>query len=375
MLIKSFIVGIFSTIIAAGGITSAVVFSNLKNTTSPYPKVLTKQMYQNLVKDQKLENSSGVAKVAIDYGSLPTSSTSFYDLLSMKNIPTNAFILTVGSQAYASTNNLLNGQNKTWSEYNPNKIDSSALMLKLYDLFYNEKSEHHSAIANFNINFYSFIDVLDTQEIKNAENLLHYRMTSLGVRQDPDADGRYPIGVSNVWNVKNPDTNVSSQEPVVKKSSSTNLKDTINFMYEPESNYYEFRPDSDYETKYERVYYRNQEDIALYNTTINWANSYASSYLSGFSLNKEGSIVLAKKESGNWSFKSISSFDESTFESVLTFYNEDYEIDGDSDSSSSESTYSITKSTSFSENVDLILAKINYLKNNNTYYYKKEELK
>ena len=113
MLIKSLIVGIFSTIIAAGGISSAVVFSNLKNSASPYPKVLTKQMYQKLVKDQKLENSSGVAKVAIDYGSLPTSNTSFYDLLSKKNIPTNAFILTVGSQAYASTNNLLNGQNET----------------------------------------------------------------------------------------------------------------------------------------------------------------------------------------------------------------------------------------------------------------------
>ena len=71
-------------------------------------------------------------------------------------------------------------------------------MLKLYDLFYNSSSEHHKAITDYNINFYSFIDVLNTQEITEAANLFQYRRTQLGVKQDPDASGQDPIGVTNV---------------------------------------------------------------------------------------------------------------------------------------------------------------------------------
>lgn len=305
----------FITLLGSGGITTAVIFSNVNSFEAPYLKVLTKENYEN-IKSKQNDTKSPL----INYEALPTSNISFTNILKQENLgDLNAFIITVGSQAYAQTNSMLFGQNKEFSEINSYMVNSSALMLKLYDLFYNEKSEHHNLISEYsNIQFFSFLDILTNKDISAAEYLLEYRRTKLGQSPDnanPDDD---TYNASNVWKVTNPDTSTVETLPVVKSSSGNS---NFYFDFSPTDAYYQFLPNNEYGTEYEKVYFRNQEHVSLFNNTINWVNEYATNYLENFSLSSQGSIVAAKKTDGIWTFRTFSY--DSTIDDIISFYNPD----------------------------------------------------
>lgn len=325
MKISTFFKGVFISSLVAGSVASAVVFSNINIVKTPYVKVLTKEKYLELRKEQNISLDNKFDPVIINYSSLPSSDISFKDLVMQKNLRTNAFVLTVGSQAFAQTNKFLTGQSKPWVSINPYNVDNSAIMLQLYDLFYNENSEHHNAVKDFNINFYSYIDILDTKEIKDASNLLQYRRTQLGEKpKENNNNNGVSVGQSNVWTIDVPDTEVDKEELVVKSSSDGEVE----FNYNPElGSHYLFRPDDKYETEYEKVYFRDQKEIGLFLNTLKWTNQYASAYLNGFNIDEtgNGSIVCAKidPETNVWKFKTFTGTEK--LNDFIAFYNPKYE--------------------------------------------------
>ncbi len=189
MKIKTFILAGSVTIAVAGGITAAVQFQDISKQNTPFLRVLTKDTYNKMKAQQGVTNQNVSRKaVAIDYGGLPTSGVTFMDALTHKNIKGNSFIITVGSEGYKETREILYGQ--TSSNDKVQEINASATMLKLYDLFYNEANEDHEAIKDYadSMTFYSFIDIVYCQKTIEAENLLQYRRTQLGDKM-PEAQG------------------------------------------------------------------------------------------------------------------------------------------------------------------------------------------
>ncbi len=338
MKLKTFICSGIGAIIAAGGITAAVTFAGVEKQSTPFLRVVTKETYLHLKDKQGI--TSPTQPVVIDYGSLPTSGVSFMDLLTT-NIDANAFIITTGSQAYKQTRSILydSDANETLTTI----ADSSALMLKLYDLFYNENNDRHNLVENYasSMNFYSFIDIVLTKETDDAANLLHKRRTQMGDKfpeptgaDDKTGEDLVASGRSKLWEVPIEKESTKTEDlPVVKTSSGT---DIVAFDYKPTDAYYEFRKDNKIDTEYEKVYFRNQNYVKQYKDTINWASSFSSSFLTGASFSDEGSVVCAKKQDNHWYFSSYTSGGEETLNSIINFYTKEEEPPQPSEEAPSE---------------------------------------
>lgn len=295
--------------IATAGVTSAVVFSNVNNTQRPYAKVLTKENYLAIRKSQNLTSDNYRAN--INYATLPNSNYSLTDLLTTNHPQDQAFMLTIGSQAYAPTNLLLNGLNNTWENSGNANIEGikDSLMLKLYDQYLMQDT-------SLNMQFYNYIDVVDTKEYADAAKLLNKRKTSYGETAVDRED-------SNYWQVLNDkgqwDPTTNNIQLVVKNSA--------NFDYTPNtSTYYEFRPDNKYDTEYQKIYFRNDDHTRTFVDSVAWMSNYASRNLSA-SLTQEGSLLCVKYDAdyAKWTFQSFSAANQfetidSTYESIKTFY-------------------------------------------------------
>ncbi len=332
MKLKTFIFGGAATIAIAGGITAAVHFSNISQQTTPYLRVLTRETYNRMKAQQGLAGTDNktVPVVSIDYGALPTSGVSFMDALTQDKISGNAFIITTGSEAFPQTRKMLYGQ-EPGNNGEGNKVqslDASATMLQLYNLFYNPENENYIDVEQYadSMTFYSFMDIVYCQKVIEAENLLQYRRTQLG-NKDPEPQGDdsgkalVAKGYSRLWSVPVKDEESKKEDlPVVKSSSGSAEK--IDFNYEPTNAFYEFRPNNGIDTKYEKVYFRDQQEVNLFNDTLSWASSFAGTYLSGdgLSFTKEGSLICAKKEDGIWKFKGFLDFGSETLASIIDFY-------------------------------------------------------
>ncbi len=334
MKLKTFICSGVIAIAAGAGITAAVEFSDISKQNSPYLKVVTKETYQQLMQQQGV-NTSNVATtpVSIDYGSLPTSGVNFIDLLSQNKIKGNSFIITVGSEAYSQTRKILYDANAVDNIDFSTNISSSSLMLKLYDLFYNDRGadNKHNVVAEYakSMTFYSFIDIAYSTKTQAASQLLWQRATQEGDKfpetiyngsENPlTGQDQVAMGQSKLWTVPVKKESTKTQDlPVVKSSSGSS---TVNFVYEPTDAYYEYRPDNKLDTKYEKVYFRDQKEVSLYNDTISWASSYASSFLPGAEFSAQGSVVCAKKnDKGQWLFKSFTTASDSTLDDIISFY-------------------------------------------------------
>lgn len=317
------IITLFKSFLAIGvtatGITSAIVFSNINNITAPFTRVLRKSDYN------AIRSAQGVKNINIDYSTLPTSSETVVDLLTTSNPNKSPFMFTVGSQAYANTNLLLNGLNGDWGGtpidgntdiYPP----SSSLMLDLYDLFY---SGENPKLSSIDMSFFSYIDIVSTKNYKEAEELLTYRKHNLGdlytVNNPTQAD-------SQSWNVLNSKGNLDPTAPDLQPV----VRDGAKFIYYPNYDaFYEFRPNNKYDTEYERIYYRRDPKTREFLDATAWINSYSINNMS-LPFAREGSLFCAKYNPtiSGWEFKSFVAADDfgknrnATLFDITNFYSE-----------------------------------------------------
>lgn len=307
---------LFKTFLGIGimtaGITSAVVFSNINTTQRPYAKVLTRENYLAIRQSQNLTGDNNY-KANINYATLPNTNYSLTDLLTTNHPQDKAFMLTIGSQAYASTNLLLNGLNNTWDNGGNANIEGikDSLMLRLYDQYFMQDT-------SLNMQFYNYIDVVDTKEYSDAAKLLNKRKTSFGER-DVNASREE----SNYWKVLND----KGQWDPTSKNIQLVVKNSATFNYTPStSTYYEFRPDDKHDTEYQKIHFRNDDRTRTFLDSVDWMANYASKNLSS-SITKEGSLLCVKYDAdyAKWTFKSFSSSGQfetidATYESIKTFY-------------------------------------------------------
>lgn len=312
------IITLFKSFLAVGvtaaGITSAVVFSNINNITAPFVRVLTKSDYE------QIKAAQGTKNININYATLPTSSETVVDLLTSKSPEKNAFMFTVGSQAYANTNLLLNGINKEWDDgANPDIfVPSGSLMLDLYDAFY---SGNYPKLSSINMSFFSYIDIVSTKNYQEGLDVLNYRRTQLG---NVDPEITIGNGESRLWNVLNTKGNLDPAAPNLQPV----VKDGSKFIYYPNyDSFYEFRPNDKHDTQYERIYYRRDAKTKEFLDATSWVNTYATSNLN-VPFAREGSLFCAKYNSltSAWEFKSFIGTDEfqngrnKTVEEIINFY-------------------------------------------------------
>lgn len=314
------IITLFKSFLAIGvtatGITSAVVFSNIDNITAPFTRVLRKSDYD------AIRSAQGAKNINIDYATLPTSSETIVDLLTTKNPNKSPFMFTVGSQAYANTNLLLNGVNDDWDNGGNADIvpPSSSLMLDLYDLFYSGKN---AKLSSIDMSFFSYIDIVSTKNYKEAEELLTYRKNNLGDLPPTNLDGDL-LG-SNVWNVLNSNGNLDPAAPDLQPV----VRDGAKFIYYPNYDaFYEFRPNNKHDTEYERIYYRRDAKTREFLDATAWINSYSTNNM-GLPFAREGSLFCAKynPSMSAWEFKSFVGADDFwnrdiTLLDITNFYSE-----------------------------------------------------
>ncbi|MGL4950325.1 MAG: hypothetical protein ACRC4M_00565, partial [Mycoplasma sp.] len=95
------------------------------------------------------------------------------------------------------------------------------------------------------------------------------------------------------------------------------------------------RPDNKYDTKYKKVFYRNDDKTRLYNSTLNWATEYANSDNLSISVSNQSSLIYAKYNSDKeWEFKSfimssdfsLNQIDE-TSRQIIDFFQEEEKIE------------------------------------------------
>ncbi|MGL4951654.1 MAG: hypothetical protein ACRC4L_01565 [Mycoplasma sp.] len=317
MKIATLIKGFSALVVTAVGVTSGVVFSNINNVTTGYVSIFTKEEYKRIMAEQSsLTNKN----YNIDYNALPKTNIKVSDLITGNHSKKQGFIFTLGSQAYSQTNLLLNGNENdfTGNEMVPT---TNSLMLSLYDEVFN-----NNKITDYDVNFYSYLDIVNKKEYLNAANLLHTRKTTLG---DLEPDG-YPSEntlESNRWQVLNEkgvwDPATNNVQPVVKNGK--------NFDFTPNTkSFYEFRKDAKHDTDYQKVYFRNDEPTRLFESSMDWLQSYANNDRFPVSVSNQGSVITAKYENSKWVFSSFSSSSlfkkdsiESTIESITDFFTKD----------------------------------------------------
>lgn len=303
------LIKIFGVTVVAGGITAACAFANFNNVDTPYVKVLTKNNYLDVKKSQ---TAAGVANVNINYAALPTANKNLVNVLTTDNLPSNAFMLTLGSYAYGTTKKMLNGSDTITS---PDLENTDSLMLDLYDEFFNDRWN------SLNMQFYSYIDVVDTTTYYQAAQVLHERKQIGDVaRADPNN-----FLSSTRWNVLNENGNLDIGErnlvPVVLNG------DTYN--YAPDTTtYYEWRPDNKYDTEYEKVYFRNDDATRTFIDSTTWASTYATNVLDT-TISKEGTLLCGKydTDTNTWSYLAFTSLNDfatdntTTLKKIQDFYN------------------------------------------------------
>lgn len=318
MKIKTLLKLMFATIISAAAITSVALFSNVNTIKLPSVKVLTKQNYNDILKTQKVDKGP-----SIDYYSLANSSYNVLDIAKANTISSNYYFFFFGSDAYTSTTKALYGweQAVPQSTYlDPVKFENS-IMLNLYDLFFNEANKTKLSdygIQNINPTFYSYVDVSFNQSTIEGERLLNYRAYAFPGSYYPNGSRTPVIGSSNQWRIGTDIANIRYE----------NVVSTTNYSYEPKvDSYYEFRPNDGEDTKYEKVYFRNQDYVKNYNITSQFMKNYGSA--KGFTFNDTGTLLAVKEEGSTVSYLAFNDFSLSINKiliDIIKFFNPDSTI-------------------------------------------------
>lgn len=365
---------IFKTLFAISSITvvglTIGLFVQLIPNSYPNVKVLTKDFYQNWKKDKN---------VRIDYSSLPTTNHSLSSLLdNPKSVNGGNFAFYFGSQAYAQTNLMLWGLNGTFQQIEGDApIYTNSLIHKVFDSFWGENT-NKLGLDKINFSFFNYIDMVDKKELKDAWNLKmqravmgnfvtsnrvkdpHIKDESQGHGQggneaivdangdglcdsvDIDGDGFWDHVVDPFrWAVGEGRDTVGVE--VIKGVSNFDSEEYSKFVFEPNPDaYYEFRPNAEKDTEYEKIYYRNTPDVHNFLNNFSFIESYLANNYGNSSANKEGMLICFRNLNPNnyeseisnpFDIKVISNVSSSqaslgnTLDSIISFYNPDYDPD------------------------------------------------
>ncbi|MGL4948701.1 MAG: hypothetical protein ACRC42_04995 [Mycoplasma sp.] len=322
-LIKSFTALTISAVV----VSSAVIFGTTNNITVAKVSVFTKKDYERIAAQQ----SDNILKnYAIDYSSLPKSNLDVSDLISGNVNKNEAFIFSMGSEANIETNLMLHGINEGFNG-NTMMQTSNSVMSRLY-----EKVFVDNELSDFNLNFYSYIDTVNTRDYLEADALLHSRKKTLGnLEEEGGASSPSTMKASRRWKVLDEkgkyDEGSPNIQPVVKGGEE--------FSYKPDPDaYYEFRKDDKHDTEYEKIYYRNDEKTRLFKSTSEWFEQYTKSENVSIDYFNENNLVLGKYNSdGEWTMITYSTYEhftelsiDETVNSIIEFFEESEEEGEDS---------------------------------------------
>ncbi len=317
-LIKILVVGA----VAITGSLAIGLFCNVNTIKFPTVNILTSSLYNQIKSKQNNENNKNVF---IDYASLPGTNYSILDVLKgTRSISNGNYMFYYGSDAYNSTAEALYGWDEPipYKSYEDQTRSVDSLMLTLYDFFYN--SENSSLIKQYGLNnisptFLNYIDMSATRDTIDSQALLNDRMYNMPNTYFPEGNTENIGGVSKVWKIGDDVAN-PQYLPVVKNT---------NFDYRPNNSYYEFRPDNKEDTKYQKIYFRNQDVVRSFQLMGSLCEKIANEL--GVAFNKEGTLFLIRYANNSWSYSSITSFNdvETNFKNIIKFYNPDIKLDDD----------------------------------------------
>lgn len=275
------LIKIFSGIVVgAGGITTAVIFSDVNTIKLPLARVMTNNNYQKMLIDQNKVNDKNIN---INYGLLQTSQYSILDLLSgSTKINNGNYIFSFGSESYKQTSKMLKGLDDFSISENFPPLFNTSLMLQIYDLFFNEinnpSSEYNFASVPA---FYSYVDVCDTKEIKEQSFLLNERYLSGNNKEKNKITWGEGLDEKEVETIQGVTTN-----PL--------------FNYKPEFATYNYLSNAneaqvaDKEPVYTNTKYRNDKAVFEFNRVSDFISSYSSSLGYSGSFSSKGSVLLVK---------------------------------------------------------------------------------
>lgn len=323
-----------TTAVITTGITSAVAFSSIDSKTYAKVKIMTPEHYAKL---KKLNN--GKKEIPIDYSTLPATNYTIKDVISgSKNINNGNYIFLFGSQAYAQTNKMLYGHNQDYhgsftNGITPNISFSQSLMLMLYDRFLKDENKQLELSVPY---FLSYLDIVNTRELNEASKLYDKRVhlpSIEGKKHGEDYRTASDVaGNSNDitdkaktdWWIVNPDPGERIEKEVVKGGV------LGNFDFKPTAdNFYEFLPNNHKDTKYEKVYYRNDANVDIFLDSKKMMDNYISKNSADFESGSEtmselGSILLVKNTDKDGRVMKVVTIDNNIaniVETIYTFYN------------------------------------------------------
>ena len=296
----------------------------------PNVRILTKEVYDQW----SLENQNSSNKASINYATLPTSNYSIKTIVdNPKSINDGNFMFVLGSEAYSETNALLNGNFKTFLECQGLPLNyNQSLMSRVYDSFWG-KDAVALGLEQINPTFLNYIDIVSTRELFDASNLLMDRTLRMGNYKtvDGEEDKRYwAIGENSFDQTK---ASVTLQVDLEKPL----------FKYEPSlDTFYEFRPNDGKDTEYEKIYYRNTNEVKSFLNSYSFIRSYLqANYTDTSAFNMNGSLLMVRNlNPDNYTSEITNPFDISVISSessgdkdtveillnrVIKFYNPDFD--------------------------------------------------
>ena len=349
-------------------------------------RILTKETYQKWTENKN---------VKIDYSTLPTSQYSLTRVLdNPKSINNGNFMFYFGSQAYAQTNLMLWGNNGKFIDIQgQSPIYTNSLIHKIYDSFWGENASK-LGLDEIDLTFLNYVDIVDKKSYVDAWNLKRQRAMSgnfvtnelykdsTGVPTTPPENlkNQYyeytsPNGGSLWYKIDKFKWGVVENEEdirdvvgveVVKGITNDKSEELYNFSFEPDpTTYYEWRPDDKYDTEYQKVYYRNNDETKNFLNNFAFIESYLANVYQNSSASKEGMLICFRNInpdnyettiSNPFDIKVVSNVSSSqstigtTLDSIISFYNPDYigsnedstNSDGSTDSSGSSSSRTTT---------------------------------
>ncbi len=344
-------------------------------------------------------------KLKINYATLPTSKYSFRDILdNPKSVNGGNFLFFFGSQAYKATNNMLWGYNQDFANsQGETPIYEQAIMQKVYDAFWGSDNEA-LGLSKINPIFLNYVDIVEKQSLFDAWNLKKERASTLGNYEtnifypnkpntipatnpdntpilpgdeqpkpewiktdknghkyfiDPISNYKYQQDAKNDniwyfidqfnWSVGE---GLDAQKIPVVKGASFGNSDFVDFDFTPNlETFYEWRPNDGKDTKYEKVYYRNDDSVKNFLYNYNFIETYVKNVYNVSGVNKEGMLLCARnlnpKDYTNeitnpFEIRIFSGINAdqtavgNTLDQIIRFYNPDYSNEDNKDDSSAD---------------------------------------
>ncbi len=329
-------------------------------------------------------------KLKINYANLPTSRYSFRDILdNPKSVNGGNFLFFFGSQAYKATNSMLWGFNSDFvnSQGEP-PVYENAIMQKVYETFWGEDA---AALGVDKIDpiFLNYVDIVEKQSLFDAWDLKKQRASSLGnfetqifypnkPNQTPSSTTpQTPPGVTDSdTSYRSPDGFLYKKSekikgcwyyidtfkwavgegidvqgvPVVKGASSGDPASFTSFDFTPNvDSFYEWRPNDQKDTEYEKVYYRNDDSVKNFLYNYNFIDTYVNNVYKTSGVNKEGMLLCVRNlNPKNYTTEFSNPFQVrifsginpdqqtvgNTIDEIIKFYNPDYSPDDNNENNS-----------------------------------------